>query len=94
MPVESKLRADIIELVEGRLALDDFEDRFVAESWNMHQAASPSAIALASGVELRLAEYSSGHLSENDLLSELSKLVSGIVSVSLNESLLYPLAHR
>ena len=87
MLVESKLRADIIELVEGGLSLDDFEYRFVAGSWNMHQADSISAIALASAVELRLAEHSSGHLLKNDLLAELSKLVSGIISVSMNQSL-------
>ncbi len=85
MLVESKLRNDVIRLVEGKLSLDDFEDCFVAESWNMHQSNSPSAVALASAIELRLAEYSSGHLSEEDMKSELSKLVSGIISVSVNE---------
>lgn len=86
MLVESKLREEIIALVEGKLSLDEFEDRFVADSWNMHQVDSPSSVALASAVELRLAEHSSGHLSESDMKAELSKLVSGVISVSAYEA--------
>lgn len=82
MLYESKLREEIIKFVEGKLSLDSFEDNFVSNSWNMHQHSSASARALASALELRLAEHSSGHLSENELKSELVKLVSGVMIVS------------
>jgi hypothetical protein len=85
MLVESLLRENVINFVLGKMALDDFEDWFVASSWNMHQDSSPTAVALASAVELRLAELSSEHLSEHMLKRELSKLVSGIIMVSVHE---------
>ncbi len=76
---EAQLRLHLIKLIEGKLTLDEFEDQFVSASWNMHQDSSTSATALASAVELRLAEHSSGHLSESELRKELSGLVSGSI---------------
>lgn len=76
---ETQLRLHLIKLIEGKLTLDEFEDQFVSASWNMHQDSSTSAIALASAVELRLAEHSSGHLDEPGLRKELFGLVSGSI---------------
>ena len=41
----------------------------------MHLDSDPSALRLASAVELRLAEYSSGHLPVEQLKSELRSLL-------------------
>jgi hypothetical protein len=72
---ESELRRRIAALISGDESLDDFEDWFTLASWNAHQDSSPEARRLVGWVELRLAEYSSGHLSITELLSEMEALV-------------------
>lgn len=76
---ESEIRQKLIEHLSDRLSLDDFEDWLVAHSWNMHQDSAPSAQDLASALELALYEYSSGHLTEAELRSELMSLSGNIV---------------
>ncbi len=73
---EGQLRSHLIKFIEGKLTLDEFEDQFVSASWNMHKDSSESAIALASAVGLCLAEHSSGHLSDSELLDELRPLAT------------------
>ena len=74
---ETKLRMDLIQFIQGSLSLEEFEDRLVRMSWDMHRDSSASAVALASAIELRLAEHSSGHLSDEEMKTEFSILVSG-----------------
>lgn len=71
---EAQLRRDLIQLIQGRIPLDEFEERLVRASWNMHQDSSASAIFLASAIELRLAEHSAGHLDEREMRDEFSTL--------------------
>lgn len=68
---EAKLRRDLIQFIQESLSLKEFEDRLVRMSWDMHRDSSASAVALASAIELRLAEHSCGHLSDADLRDEL-----------------------
>ena len=74
---ETKLRMDLIQFIQGSLSLEEFEDRLVRMSWDMHRDSSASAVALASAIELRLAEHSCGHLSDEEMKKEFSILVSG-----------------
>src|SRR5207253_2856861 len=55
---------------------DQFEDWLVQRSWNMHADSTEAAQRLASAIELRLAEHSSGHLDEAALRQELLPLVT------------------
>ena len=48
----------------------------VQRSWNMHRDSDETAQKLASAVELRLAEYSSGHLDEQSLRKEFEPFVT------------------
>ena len=57
------------------ISLDSLDEWIAKNSWNMHLDSDPSAQKLASGVELRLAEYSSGHLPLEQLRSELGSLL-------------------
>ena len=63
----------------NQISLDEFEDWFVQASWNAHRESDPVAFKLSSVIELKLAEHSSGHLSEPNLKEELSALTQPLV---------------
>jgi hypothetical protein len=88
----SAIRDKLNQLVGGKIALDEFEDWIVAESWNMHQHSDPIAQAFVSAIELRLAEYSDGHLSISDMIDEFRLLLAGrrVFNVRLNAD---PIVH-
>lgn len=69
-----QLRSQLIRFLDKDLSLDDFEDWFVQATWNMHQDSGFLAQRLAYAIELRLAEHTSGHLSDDQLRQELSVL--------------------
>ncbi len=71
MITEPEIRAQLALYLRGKNSLDQFEDWFAESSWNMHKDSSGEAQHLASQIELRLAEHSSGHLPEDELRKEL-----------------------
>ena len=76
MIIESQIRFWLARVITREVSLDAFEDWFVAQSWNMHEDSEEDAQRLVGAVELRLAEYSSGHLNEAELLEELRPYAS------------------
>jgi hypothetical protein len=80
MILEAEIREKLSELLSGRLDLESFEDWLVQHSWNMHLDSDPAAQDLAAGVELALAEHSSGHLSDDELRQELHALPGQVVA--------------
>lgn len=60
---------------ESKTTLDEFDDWFAGASWNMHQGSDLIARKFAAAIELRLAEYDSGHLDEVELRRELVQLL-------------------
>jgi len=81
MIAENQIRERLSRYLRGEISLDRFEDWFVEGSWNMHLHSEEAAQKLAAAVELRLAEYSSGHLDEASLRNELLPLVNKSTSV-------------
>ncbi|HLA10042.1 MAG TPA: hypothetical protein VJ023_05445 [Pyrinomonadaceae bacterium] len=82
---ENEIRAELVKYLAGEQSLDQFEDWFVQHSWNMHKDSSLSAQRLSSAIELRLAEHSSGHLSEEELRDQLRPyVVRYVVTVSFS----------
>jgi hypothetical protein len=69
------IREHLADYLAGNLALDAFEDWFVQNSWNAQQS-DPDDRAWVHAVELRLSEFSSGHLSESQLQKELRPFVT------------------
>ncbi|HEU5323846.1 MAG TPA: hypothetical protein VFX28_23790 [Methylomirabilota bacterium] len=59
----------------GESSLDSFDEWFTEATWNIHQDGDEAAKALAYAIELRLAEHSSGHLSDSQLDEELTALL-------------------
>jgi hypothetical protein len=76
MIAESQIREQIGHYLRGDISLDVFEDWLVQRSWNMHKDSNEAAQKLASAVELRLAEHSSGHLDEAALRDELRSFIT------------------
>ena len=75
MVTEIELREKLTALINGDVSLDAFEDWFTVASWNAHQDSSAAAQRLVGAIELRLGEYSNGHLSAAELNRELEALV-------------------
>jgi len=74
----SQIREHLLNLLDSSSpadALDAFDEWFAKASWNMHQNSDLLAQKFASGIELRLAEYESQNLSQDQLLKELKKLL-------------------
>ncbi len=85
MIADHQIREKIALYLGNKLSLDSFEDWLVERSWNMHRDSDAQSQELASAVELRLAELSSGHLDEAALRAELLPFVTKyVVPVSLS----------
>jgi hypothetical protein len=70
-----EFREKLADYLTGKIALDAFEDWFVQNSWNAKDA-DPEERRWIHGVELCLSEFSSHHLSENQLRKELRPYVT------------------
>jgi hypothetical protein len=87
MIAEAQIREQIGHYLRGEISLDIFEDWLVQRSWNMHKDSGEAAQKLASAIELRLAEHSSGHLDEAELRNELRPFVTSFtMQIALGEA--------
>jgi hypothetical protein len=73
-----EIRQHVSRLVASLESLDLFEDWFVQRSWDIHKSEDIETRQLVYRIELRLAEHSSGHLSEEDLMRELRDLINTV----------------
>jgi hypothetical protein len=74
----NEIREQLANYLAGEISRPEFEDWFVQSSWNIHQSDEPDAKNLVHCIELRLAEFSSGHLTEQGLRKELLPFVTSI----------------
>ena len=72
----SEIRTHLADWLDGKFSLAEFEDWFVPETWNVHKSNDPEAESLADEIELRLSEYSGGHLRAEQLREELKELAN------------------
>jgi hypothetical protein len=75
MPNALQIRSRLVEWLDGKISLADFEDWFVPETWNIHKANDQEADRLVDDIELSLSEYSGGYLTLAQLKAHLRKLV-------------------
>lgn len=78
MIAELEIRKELARFLSNEIPLEEFEDWLVSRSWDMHQDSFGAAQKLASAIELRLAEYSSDHLSPKELRNELMPYATDI----------------
>ena len=97
------IRSSIGEFLAGEQPLDQFENWLVAHSWNIHKCGEVESQVLAYEIELRLAEYHVGALSEQDLRLELQQIAntftdsnqqSNVVTASSTDLIHSPLSAR
>ncbi len=73
-PHASDLRQHLTEYLNGDVSLDDFKYWLVGATWDIDETGDPAAIELTYDIKLALAEHSGGHISEDELRSELQPL--------------------
>lgn len=71
-----EIRKQLGRYLTSEISFEDFEDWFVAHSWNYHEAANLILLELVSEIELLLAEFSSGHWTEDDLKERLRPFIT------------------
>jgi len=75
----NEIREQLANYLAGQVPRPEFEDWFVKNSWNIHQDRDAVEVKnLVHCIELRLAEFSSGHLTEEGLRKELVPFVTEI----------------
>ena len=86
MVSSSQIREQLAQFLDGQISLDEFEDWFVQNTWNIHLSGSVSAEMLTFAIEESLSEYSSEHIDEAILRSELSNIIGAETKmISINE---------
>ena len=80
MIAEHQIRERLARYLRNEISLDQFEDWLVQRSWDMHLDSDAAAQKLASAIELRFAEHSSGHLDEVELRDELRSFANTLVT--------------
>lgn len=76
-PIEKEIREKLSDYLSGTLSIQAFQEWFIPATWNIEKHASENLRKLVYGVELRLAEYTNGHLSPNELKVYLKSLANG-----------------
>jgi hypothetical protein len=86
MITESQIRNRLFAYLTREITLNEFEDWLVAQSWNMHRDSDQKARALAGAIELRLAEYTADHLTDDGLDRELKGLFAESQAVRFGDA--------
>jgi hypothetical protein len=71
-----RIHDQLVRFLDGDLTLAEFEDWFTPVAWDVDQTSGQAAQRLAHGIELRLAEFSNGHLTEDELRASLRPLAA------------------
>lgn len=61
------IREQLAKYLAGQIPLAALQDWFIPKAWNIDKRGDLLVAELVHGIELRLAEYSSGHWTEDEL---------------------------
>lgn len=73
--LDLEIREWLAQYLTGKITLQQFEERFVPASWDVNKLNNQLASELVGEIELRLAEYSNGHLTVEGLRKRLTLLL-------------------
>ncbi|HUG94249.1 MAG TPA: hypothetical protein VML55_25695 [Planctomycetaceae bacterium] len=73
--LERDIRIKLGEYVTCQVGLEEFHDWLSPVLWDIEDQGEPGAADLAYSIELAIAEYSAGHMNEQELREELEQLV-------------------
>ena len=84
----------LFDYLEGHCTLRELRAWLASETWDVHATGDPELIGLVGRIELALAEYSSGHISREEMREEFQAALSAQASESLlvglvNETVAY-----
>ena len=78
-----EIRGKLADYLSNQIPLDEFKEWFIPATWHIEESGNGFACDLANEIHLRLAEFSNGHWTENELRRVLSPLIeSYAVSIS------------
>lgn len=83
--LESDLRQLLSDYVAGQIPFREFDPRFARSTWDA--AVDPATQRLVYETELVIAEFTSGHRSEEDLRAELSRRLGGVLEIHMAEAI-------
>jgi hypothetical protein len=81
MSLHKQIREHLLQLLSNEISLDEFDEWIAQNTWNIQRNPDLSAQRLAYAIELRLGEFDSGHLLEEQLRKELSNIASIYIEV-------------
>lgn len=65
-PKDMEIRDQLARYLAGEISLQVFEEWFVSHSWDVNRTGNENAVELVYKIELRLAEFSKGHRTEQE----------------------------
>ena len=86
MITEAQIQQQLFGYLTRALSLNEFEDWLVQQSWNMHRDSSDAAQRLVGAIDLRFAEYSDNHLTDDGLERELKGLFASSAVVVIEDA--------
>lgn len=72
----SEIRQRLSRYLAQELSLTQFEEWFIPVAWEVSRSDEPDAVDLAGTIKLKLAEFTSGHWTEDELRGQLIPLVT------------------
>jgi len=71
----SDIRDHLRRYLSHEISLDEFRDWFDSETWDVIDTRSTATQQVAGEIDLRIAEFTNGHLSETELRALLQPLL-------------------
>ena len=75
MRMVQEIQKTVIRYLTGAITLGDLQNWLAPHAWDMDESTDELVSELVYSIELRIAEYTAGHLPLDDFKSELKKLV-------------------
>ncbi|MGH7907063.1 MAG: hypothetical protein ACREP6_10580 [Candidatus Binataceae bacterium] len=83
MITEAQIQEQLFNYLTRQITLNEFEDWLAVQSWNMHRDSGDAAQRIVGAIELRFAEYSNNHLTDDAIERELKGLLSSNLVVMI-----------
>src|SRR3989442_9661553 len=85
MYLDLEIRGHVLSYLSGETTLRDFRAWYIPATWDVNTRRNGRVESLVNEIDLRLAEFTSGHWTEDELkevLSRLTKDYEGVVFVT------------
>lgn len=74
-PLDLKIRERLASYLAGEISRREFEEWFIPATWNKAHERNPVTAHLIGDIDLRLAEFSNGDWTEDELCEQLRPLI-------------------